>query len=94
MTRVAVVDHGAGNLVSIAQALEAVGAEVTVATDPTGLAGAGGVVLPGVGATAPAWSRLERAGLVGPLRSLDVPLLGICVGMQFQFLDCCTKQNS
>jgi imidazole glycerol phosphate synthase glutamine amidotransferase subunit len=85
VTRVAVVDHGAGNLVSIAQALDAVGAEVTVATEPSGLAGAGGVVLPGVGATAPAWSRLEDAGFVEPLRSLDVPFLGICVGMQLLF---------
>jgi imidazole glycerol-phosphate synthase subunit HisH len=47
--RIAVVDHGAGNLVSIAQGLERAGAEVIVADTPDALAGVDGVVLPGVG---------------------------------------------
>src|SRR5690606_37366572 len=45
--RVAVVDHGAGNLVSISQALERVGAEAVLAADPGALADVEGVVLPG-----------------------------------------------
>ena len=53
-TRVAVVDYGAGNLVSIGQALTQVGAEVTVAHDPDGLRTADALVVPGVGAAAPA----------------------------------------
>ncbi len=85
MTRIAVVDHGAGNLVSIAQGLAAAGAEVAVAEEPTGLTGAAGVVLPGVGATGAAMDRLDAAGFTGPLRDLERPLLGICVGLQLLF---------
>ena len=50
--RVAVVDYGAGNLVSIEQALTFVGAEVRVATGPDDLVDAEAVVVPGVGAAA------------------------------------------
>lgn len=85
MTRIAVVDHGAGNLVSIAGALERVGASVILAERPGDLDEASGVVLPGVGSTGAAMRRLEEAGFVDPLRSMRVPLLGICVGMQLLF---------
>lgn len=85
MTTIAVVDHGAGNLVSIGRALETAGARVTVAADPAGLAGVDGVVLPGVGATGAAMARLNAAGLAGPLHEVKVPLLGICVGLQLLF---------
>ena len=85
MTRIAVVDHGAGNLVSIAQGLVAVGADPVVIDEPGGLAGATGIVLPGVGSAAVAFANLERAGFVDPLREAAVPLLGICVGLQLLF---------
>ena len=82
MTRIAVIDHGAGNLVSIARGLAVSGAEVEVITVPEGMAGAAGVVLPGVGSAAAAYRRLESIGLVDALRQCQVPLLGICVGLQ------------
>jgi glutamine amidotransferase len=82
---VAVVDHGAGNLVSIAQGLERAGATVRMATGPAGLTGCQAVVLPGVGATAAAMERLRLAGMVGPLRQWEGPLLGVCVGLQLLF---------
>lgn len=83
--RLTVVDHGAGNLVSIAQGLERVGAEVEVATATSGLRSAHGVVLPGVGSTAAVMDGIDRAGFRRALRHLEVPLLGICVGMQVLF---------
>jgi glutamine amidotransferase len=85
MIRIAVVDHGAGNLVSIAQGLAAAGAEPDVVDGPMGLRGADGIVLPGVGSAAAAFARLKAVGFVDPLRNSGVPLLGICVGFQLLF---------
>ena len=82
---VAVIDHGAGNLVSISQGLERAGARVAVAAGPDDLAGARAVVLPGVGAPGAAMRRLTDEGLVEPLRSWKGPLLGICIGLQLFF---------
>ena len=86
--RIVVVDYGAGNLVSIEQAFTSVGARVTIARDPAGLVGADGLVVPGVGAAAPAMERLEAAGLVEPILgwiAAGRPFLGICLGLQLLF---------
>ena len=86
--RIAVVDYGAGNLVSIEQALTRVGARVTIADGAAGLVDADGLIVPGVGAAAPAMERLREAGLVEPIRAwiaADRPFLGICLGLQLLF---------
>ena len=85
MTRLAVIDHGAGNLVSVARALERNGARVDIVTSPAGLGACDGVVLPGVGTTGAAMERLRAQGLVAALDAWDGPLLGICVGLQLFF---------
>jgi imidazole glycerol phosphate synthase glutamine amidotransferase subunit len=88
MTRVAVVDYGAGNLVSIDEALRAAGADVVLAHAETDMEGADALVVPGVGAARPAMDRLRRRGLVEPIRrwiAADRPFLGICLGMQLLF---------
>ena len=85
MSRIAVIDHGAGNLVSIAQGLRRAGADVDVVDDPHALGDPAGIVLPGVGATGAAMRRLTEAGFVEPLREWRGPLLGICVGLQLFF---------
>jgi imidazole glycerol phosphate synthase glutamine amidotransferase subunit len=86
--RVGVVDYGAGNLVSIGQALSAVGAEVQSLTSPGGFDEVDLLVVPGVGAAAPAMDRLTVQGLVDPIRAwigADRPFLGICLGLQLLF---------
>lgn len=86
--RVALVDYGAGNLRSASRALQAAGATPHLATGPEGLRGAEAIVVPGVGAFAPAMARLTAADLVAPLReaaSAGIPLVGICLGMQLLF---------
>ena len=86
--RVAVLDYGAANMVSITRALAAVGAEVSVAEDPAGMAGVDAIVVPGVGAAAPAMVHLRDRGLVEPIRDwvrAGKPCLGICLGFQLLF---------
>ena len=85
MIRIAVIDHGAGNLVSIAQGLHRSGAMVDVVDNPNDIGSADGIVLPGVGTTGAAMDRLLAADLAAPLREWEKPLLGICVGLQLFF---------
>ncbi|MCL1600661.1 MAG: imidazole glycerol phosphate synthase subunit HisH [Actinomycetia bacterium] len=85
MTNVAIIDHGAGNLVSVTNALTAIGAAPRVITSPAGLATADAVVLPGVGATGAAMDRLNETGMADAVTAWEGPLLGICVGLQLLF---------
>lgn len=82
---IGVIDHGAGNLVSITNALTTIGEESRIITSPNELADIDALVLPGVGATGPAMKRLEATGLDSTLRTWERPLLGICVGFQLLF---------
>ncbi len=85
---VVVVDYGAGNLVSIEQALTAAGARVRLATTGRQIDDAKLLVVPGVGAAAPAMERLRAGGFVDSIRAWvleDRPFLGICLGLQLLF---------
>jgi glutamine amidotransferase len=86
--RIVLVDYGAGNMRSVQRALEAVGQQPLVTSDPRDLAGAPGVVLPGVGSAQDAMRALYRLGLVEPLQAYAAsgrPFLGVCVGQQLMF---------
>lgn len=87
MTDVALIDAGGANLGSVRYALERLGVEPRLVRDAEGLRGAERVILPGVGAAPYAMARLREQGLVEPLRQLQVPLLGVCLGMQLLFDD-------
>lgn len=86
--RVVVVDYGAGNLVSIEQALTTAGARVSRALTGSDIGDADLLVVPGVGAAAPAMDRLREHGLIDPIRAwidADRPFLGICLGLQLLY---------
>jgi len=83
---IALIDYGAGNLTSVRKALAAAGAEFVTPRTPAGLAGAAGVIVPGVGHFG------ATASLDGPWRAAirarvaeGCPLFGICLGMQWLF---------
>jgi len=86
--RIAVVDYGAGNLVSIRNALGLLGAEVRVVSAPGELEGAEVILVPGVGASEPAMGRLRRQGLERPIVERvrgGTWFVGICLGLQLLF---------
>lgn len=85
MTDLALIDAGGANLGSVRYALERLGVEARVVRDAQGLQGAERVILPGVGAAPEAMARLRAQGLMEPLQQLQVPLIGICLGMQLLF---------
>jgi len=83
--KVALIDYGMGNLLSVAKAFESLGAEVALAATPDALEKAGAVVLPGVGNFGDGMRRLDEMGLAGPVKKLvenGKPFMGICLGMQ------------
>ncbi|WP_433851709.1 imidazole glycerol phosphate synthase subunit HisH [Stenotrophomonas nitritireducens] len=85
MTTVGLIDAGGANLGSVRYALERLGVAVRMVRGPSDLDAASRVILPGVGAAAEGMRRLHAQGLVQPLRELQQPLMGICLGMQLLF---------
>ncbi|HEX2849591.1 MAG TPA: imidazole glycerol phosphate synthase subunit HisH [Acidimicrobiales bacterium] len=84
----AVLDYGIGNLRSAEKALQHVGADARLVTSPVEVAGAAGVVLPGVGAFGACMAALRASGLdrvVYDTVDAGTPFLGICVGMQMLY---------
>ncbi|MGC2475473.1 MAG: imidazole glycerol phosphate synthase subunit HisH [Candidatus Sulfotelmatobacter sp.] len=82
---IAVVDYGAGNLVSVKKALDWLGQESEITSDPSRIRVASKIVLPGVGHFA-STQALANSGAQSAIKeSIErgVPFLGICVGMQW-----------
>ncbi|MBQ7610999.1 MAG: imidazole glycerol phosphate synthase subunit HisH [Bacteroidales bacterium] len=79
---IAIVDYDAGNIRSVAGALERLGQQYELTADPERLLAADRVILPGVGNAAHALESLRQRGLCEVIRSLRRPVLGICVGLQ------------
>lgn len=79
---IAIIDYDTGNLRSVCNALDRIGAEYCLTDDPAVIAKADRVLLPGVGEASSAMQKLQERGLCEVIRSLKVPVLGICIGMQ------------
>jgi imidazole glycerol-phosphate synthase subunit HisH len=85
---ITVVDYGIGNLRSVVKALEFLGCQVRLTSDPDEVAKADKLVLPGVGAFGAGMENLRRLGLVEAICDAvkrGTPLLGICLGLQLLF---------
>src|SRR4029077_10284472 len=85
---IAIIDYGVGNLRSVERALVHVGATPKLTADQDELQRADGLVLPGVGAFAPALDKLVASGLgrrVVELAQKGKPVLGVCLGYQLLF---------
>ena len=85
---VAIIDYGAGNILSVQKALDHIGCENVVTSDASVISGADGAILPGVGSFGDAMDHLTDSGLVGAVRefaSSGKPFLGICLGLQVLF---------
>jgi imidazole glycerol-phosphate synthase subunit HisH len=83
---IALVDYGAGNLMSVRKGLAAAGGDVFTPAAPANIEEAVGIVVPGVGhfAATAALDELWRAALRDAI-GREVPLLGICLGLQWLF---------
>ena len=87
MKKIGIIDYGMGNLHSVKNALDFIGAENFVSDKISELAEADGLILPGVGAFPDAMDRLRETGLDEFIKEYvkTKPLIGICLGMQLLF---------
>lgn len=79
---IAIVDYDTGNLRSVCNALERIGAEYCVTSNTEIIKNAERVLLPGVGEASSAMQKLNERGLCDVIKELTQPVLGICIGMQ------------
>ena len=84
---IAIIDYDAGNIRSVGNALQRLGCEYILTSDPSEIIKAEKVILPGVGNDAEAMESLRSKGLIEVIRGLRRPVLGICVGMQVMCRD-------
>lgn len=87
MGYIAIVDYGAGNLMSVHNTLDYLGYENKIAASADVIENAAGVILPGVGAFPDAMAALTDSGLTEAVlkAAKEKPFLGICLGMQMLF---------
>jgi glutamine amidotransferase len=85
---IGIVDYNMGNLASVINAFEMVGADIVVESDPIKLKEYDKLILPGVGAFGDAMEHLKENGMDEAIKEYaksGKPLLGICLGMQLLF---------
>jgi glutamine amidotransferase len=88
LPKIAIVDYGMGNLLSISKALEIVGSTVKITARRQEIVSSDAIVLPGVGAFRGAISRLSPLSktIVGEAESGKM-ILGVCLGLQLMFTE-------
>lgn len=82
---VLIVDTKCANLASVGFAFDRLGITTMISDDPAQIRSADRVLIPGVGSAPYAMAKISDAGLLDTLKSLEQPVLGICLGMQLLF---------
>ncbi|MFT8837948.1 imidazole glycerol phosphate synthase subunit HisH [Liquorilactobacillus satsumensis] len=83
-----IIDYDAGNTYNVQKAFDFLGVKTELTADPEKILASHGLILPGVGAFAPAMKTLQARGLDSVIKQAvakGTPLLGICLGMQLLF---------
>jgi len=79
---IAIIDYKAGNTCSVQNALKRLNADFELTDDIDKIRSADKVIFPGVGHAKAAMDMLQQKGLIQVIKSLNQPLLGVCLGMQ------------
>jgi glutamine amidotransferase len=79
---IVIIDYDAGNVASVKNAIERLGAACIISTEPVNIRQADKVIFPGVGEAAYAMNYLQQKGLDQLIPHLQQPVLGICLGLQ------------
>lgn len=85
---IVIIDYGMGNLHSVENALQHIGATCKISQKAEDIYEADGLILPGVGAFPDCMENLAKLQLIAPIKAMcakGIPLLGICLGMQVLF---------
>ncbi|MGD9128999.1 MAG: imidazole glycerol phosphate synthase subunit HisF [Candidatus Woesebacteria bacterium] len=79
---ITIINYKSGNIGSVTNALDKIGAKYIVTADPTMIKKASKVIFPGVGRAGQAMPELKKLKLEQLIQDIRAPFLGICLGMQ------------
>ncbi len=85
---IAIIDYGAGNIMSVKKALDYLGVQSRISSNPKDILTADRVILPGVGNFGDCMKNLQKRNLIEPIKEFinsGKPFFGICVGIQLLF---------
>ena len=85
--KIVVVDYGAGNVYSVLSAIRRLGYQAVVSGEAAVIRSADRVIFPGVGQASAAMKKIQQRGIDKLLPQLEIPVLGICLGMQLMCID-------
>ncbi|HBU07423.1 MAG TPA: imidazole glycerol phosphate synthase subunit HisH [Candidatus Magasanikbacteria bacterium] len=79
---IAIINYQAGNITSVANALNKLGVDYVITADKEIIRKADKIIFPGQGRAGQAIKELKKAGLIDLIKNTSVPFLGICLGLQ------------